>query len=56
MLMRAREAVRDELAGLSDYARRDPDQLKAAATRGVQRSFRRDGERRPVVHPLLIEV
>jgi mRNA degradation ribonuclease J1/J2 len=55
-LQRARESVRDELAQLSDYGRRDPGQLREAAVRGVQRSFRRDGERRPAVQALMVEL
>ncbi len=56
LLMRAREVVRDEISELSEYARHDPTQLRDAAIRGVYRSFRRDGERRPVVQPVVIEV
>jgi ribonuclease J len=55
-LVRARETVRDELAQLSEYARRDPAQLRDAAVRAVHRSFRREAEHRPVVHPLVIEL
>jgi ribonuclease J len=55
-LNRAREWIRDELAGLSDYARREPEELKNAAMRAVVRSFRRDGERRPVVQPVVVEI
>jgi ribonuclease J len=56
LLLRAREVVRDELSSLSGYARRDPGLLREAAERGVVRSFRKDGERRPMVHAVLIEV
>jgi len=55
-LARAREEVRDELAALSEYAKRDPAQLRDSAVRAVQRSFRRNGERRPVVQPIVIEM
>ena len=55
-LARAREEVRDELAALSEYARRDPQQLRDAAVRAVGRSFRREGERRPAVQPILVEM
>lgn len=55
-LMRAREDVRDELAALSEYARRDPAQMREAAVRAVNRAFRREGERRPAVQPIVLEL
>ena len=55
-LLRARENVRDELAQLSEYARRDPNEIREAAIRAVQRSFRKEYERRPAVQALVVEV
>lgn len=56
LLQRAREVVRDELAQLSAYARRDSDALREAVERGIHRSFKRDGERKPVVQVIAVDV
>jgi hypothetical protein len=48
--------VRDELANLGSMAKVAPQELKDACMRAVDRSFRRDGMRRPLVVTTLVEL